>query len=76
MVSFICSFDTSIPEVNMKNLFLLVLLQDSAQERKVTITLIAVVILYLVCQTPNALQLLHIIHTEDDTIRNRGTSES
>lgn len=33
-----------------------------SQENKVTITLIAVVILFFVCQTPNALQLLHIIH--------------
>lgn len=31
---------------------------DSAQENKVTITLIAVVILFLVCQSPSAIQLL------------------
>ncbi|XP_055294798.1 neuropeptides capa receptor-like isoform X2 [Sitodiplosis mosellana] len=36
--------------------------QDTSQENKVTITLIAVVILFFMCQTPNALQLLHIIH--------------
>lgn len=34
---------------------------DSAQENKVTITLIAVVILFLVCQTPSAIQLLWTI---------------
>lgn len=34
---------------------------DSAQENKVTITLIAVVILFLLCQTPSAIQLLWTI---------------
>lgn len=43
-----------------------------SQENKVTITLIAVVILFFVCQTPNALQLLHIIRLNYHSRRNRG----
>lgn len=37
-----------------------------------TITLIAVVILFFLCQTPNALQLLHIIHLNFHSNRNLG----
>lgn len=51
--------------------------KDTSQENKVTITLIAVVILFFVCQTPNALQLLNIIHldTEYHTNRTKGMFE-
>ncbi|XP_031625698.1 FMRFamide receptor [Contarinia nasturtii] len=44
--------------------------QDMSQENKVTITLIAVVILFFMCQTPNALQLLNIIRLKYHTNRN------
>lgn len=45
-----------------------------SQENKITITLIAVVILFLICQTPNALQLLRIMDL--DHHRNRDLSEN
>lgn len=45
---------------------------DRTQENKVTITLIAVVILFLVCQTPNTLQMLNIMHQSQHKNKQRG----
>lgn len=44
----------------------------SAQENKVTITLIAVVVLFLLCQTPSALQLVFTMKTKEYTNMDKG----
>ncbi|KAJ6636832.1 Sex peptide receptor, partial [Pseudolycoriella hygida] len=39
--------------------------RSTAQENKVTVTLIAVVVLFLVCQTPSAIQLIYSMRTKE-----------
>lgn len=39
----------------------------TAQENKVTITLIAVVVLFLICQTPAAVQLVYTMNNDTHT---------
>lgn len=53
-------------------IWFVILQTDSSQETKVTITLIAVVILFLICQTPNALQLLRIMDLKHHRNRDLG----
>lgn len=45
---------------------------STAQENKVTVTLIAVVILFLVCQTPNAIQLIYTMNVTEHSNMGRG----
>lgn len=45
---------------------------STAQENKVTVTLIAVVILFLVCQTPSAIQLIYTMNATEHTNMTRG----
>lgn len=40
---------------------------STAQENKITITLIAVVLLFLVCQSPSAIQLIYMMRCPDIT---------
>ncbi|KAG4078355.1 hypothetical protein HA402_013065 [Bradysia odoriphaga] len=46
--------------------------RSTAQENKVTVTLIAVVVLFLVCQTPGAIQLIYSMNNETHSNLTRG----
>ncbi|XP_037039195.1 uncharacterized protein LOC119076515 isoform X2 [Bradysia coprophila] len=46
--------------------------RSTAQENKVTVTLIAVVVLFLVCQTPGAIQLIYSMKNEKHSNLTRG----
>lgn len=46
--------------------------RSTAQENKVTVTLIAVVVLFLVCQTPSAIQLIYLMSANEYSNVDRG----